>query len=147
MTLNQAAPAGGYGRADEHQPSLTVPASVTVAAAATTATFSATAGTFATNQCATVTATSAAVPQPVTISLWRRRWCRASLQSDESGAERYEQLHGDADPGRSGGRQYGHADQHQPFAHRTGIGDGSGGGDSATFNATAGTSRAIRPQP
>ena len=58
VTLSQAAPAGGSTVAlTNTNPTLTVPASVTVAAAATSATFNATTGTFATSQSATVTAT------------------------------------------------------------------------------------------
>jgi uncharacterized protein (TIGR03437 family) len=57
-TLNTVAPAGGIAIAlSSNNSALTVPASVTIGAGATTATFSASAGSIASNQSATLTAT------------------------------------------------------------------------------------------
>jgi hypothetical protein len=71
VTLTQTAPAGGSTvTLASNNASLTVPASVIVAAGATTATFNATAGaTIASNQSATVTATLGASSQTATINL------------------------------------------------------------------------------
>jgi hypothetical protein len=71
VTLTQTAPAGGSNvTLASNNASLTVPASVTVAAGATTATFNATAvATIASNQSATVTATLGASSQTATINL------------------------------------------------------------------------------
>jgi trimeric autotransporter adhesin len=71
VTLAQAAPAGGWGLAlASNKLALTVPASVTVAAGATMATFSATAAAIIlTNRSATVTATLGGSSQTATINL------------------------------------------------------------------------------
>jgi hypothetical protein len=71
VTLTQTAPAGGSTvTLASNNASLTVPASVTVAVGATTATFNATAAaTLTTNQSATVTATLGASSQTATINL------------------------------------------------------------------------------
>ena len=71
VTLTQTAPAGGSAvTLGSNNASLTVPASVTVASGATTATFSATAAaSIASNQSATVTATLGSSSQTATISL------------------------------------------------------------------------------
>ncbi len=71
VTLTQTAPAGGSSvTLASGNASLTVPASVTVASGATTATFSATAAaSIASNQSATVTATLGASSQTATIAL------------------------------------------------------------------------------
>jgi uncharacterized protein (TIGR03437 family) len=71
VTLTQTAPAGGSSvTLGSNNALLTVPASVTVAAGATTATFNATAGaSIASNQSATVTATLGVSSQTATISL------------------------------------------------------------------------------
>ena len=71
VTLTQTAPTGGASvTLASNNALLTVPASVTVAAGATTATFSATAAaTIASNQSATVTATLGSSSQTATISL------------------------------------------------------------------------------
>jgi trimeric autotransporter adhesin len=70
VTLTQAAPAGGSTvTSASNNTSLTVPASVAVAAGATTATFGVTAATIASNQSATVTATLGSSSQTATISL------------------------------------------------------------------------------
>src|SRR5579872_974433 len=70
VTLSGAAPVGGATVAlTDTNSNLTVPASMTVAAGATTATFSATAGTISSNQSATVTATYSSTSANTTISL------------------------------------------------------------------------------
>jgi hypothetical protein len=71
VTLTQTAPAGGSNvTLGSNNASLTVPASLTVAAGATTATFNATAGaSIASNQSATVTATLGTSSKTATISL------------------------------------------------------------------------------
>ncbi|MGA2716829.1 MAG: hypothetical protein ABSG41_27385, partial [Bryobacteraceae bacterium] len=71
VTLTQTAPTGGSSVAlASNNTLLTVPASVTVTAGATTATFSATAaGSIASNQSATVTGTLGSSSQTATISL------------------------------------------------------------------------------
>ncbi len=71
VTLTQTAPAGGWGIAlTSNNTALTVPASVTVAAGATTASFSATAAaSIASNQSATVTASLGTSLQTATVSL------------------------------------------------------------------------------
>ena len=158
VTLTQAAPTGGSSvTLTSTNASLTVPASVTVAAGATTATFSATAAaTIASNQSATVTATSAAVRRLPRSVWWRRCWFDRGVQSHQSRTERCQHLHCDADPDRSDGRIERDAGEQQRFAHRAGFGDGSGGrhhGDlqrdgggtiasnqSATVTATLGSS-------
>ncbi len=130
VALNTAAPAGGSSvTLASNNASLTVPASVTVAAGATTATFSATAAaSIASNQSATVTATLGSSSQTATISLLAPVLVSdLGLQSHQSRAERGQHLHGDADPDRSRRRIERDAGEQQRFAHRTGIGDGSGG--------------------
>jgi trimeric autotransporter adhesin len=71
VTLTQTAPAGGSSvTLASNNILLTLPSSLTVAAGATTATFSATAAaSIASNQSATVTATLGSSPQTATISL------------------------------------------------------------------------------
>ena len=71
VTLTQTAPAGGWGIAlASNNTALSVPASVTVAAGASTASFSATAAArIAANQTATLTATLGTVSQSTTLSL------------------------------------------------------------------------------
>ena len=60
------------------------------------------------------------------------------LQSDQSRAERGQHLHGDADPDRSGRRIERDAGEQQRFAHRAGIGDGSGGSDDGDLQRDGG---------
>ena len=70
VTLNQPAPTGGSIVAlGDNNALLTVPASVTVAAGAISATFAATAGIPRSTQAATVTATLSSTPQSATLSL------------------------------------------------------------------------------
>ena len=70
VTLNQPAPAGGTVVVlSDNNALLTVPASVTVAAAAASATFKATAGTPTTTQPATITATLNGASKTATLSL------------------------------------------------------------------------------
>ena len=140
MTLTQTAPAGGSSvTLASNNTSLTVPASVTVAAGATTATFSATAAPIASNQSATVTATLGSSSQTATISLLAPVLVSGVACSPTSlGAERGQHLHGDADPDRSGRRIERDAGEQQHFAHRTGIGDGSGGSDDGDLQRDSG---------
>src|SRR5579883_1727170 len=70
VTLNQAAPSGGAAVSiSDNSTLLTTPASVTVAAGATSATFSATAGTLTSTQSATITATLGTSTVSATLSL------------------------------------------------------------------------------
>jgi hypothetical protein len=70
VTLNQPAPTGGAVVAlSDNNALLTVPASVTIAAAAASATFTATAGTITTTQPAAITATLNGASQTATLSL------------------------------------------------------------------------------
>jgi hypothetical protein len=70
LTLNQAAPTGGsFVTLSTTNPLLTVPASFTVNAGSTSASFTATSGDFASSQSATVRATLGGVSQSATISL------------------------------------------------------------------------------
>lgn len=70
VTLSSTAPAGGVSIAiSDNSTLLTTPASATVAAGSTSATFTATAGTIVTNQNATVTATLSGTSKSVTLSL------------------------------------------------------------------------------
>src|SRR5579883_2280457 len=70
VTLNQAAPSGGAAVSiSDNSTLLTTPASVTVAAGATSATFSATAGTLTSTQSATITATLGTSTVSATLTL------------------------------------------------------------------------------
>src|SRR5579885_3475394 len=70
VTLNQAAPSGGAAVSiSDNSTLLTTPASVTVAAGATSATFSATAGTLTSTQSATITATLGTSTVSTTLTL------------------------------------------------------------------------------
>src|ERR1019366_6732746 len=70
VTLNQSAPTGGTVVAlSDNNASLTVPALLTIAASATSATFTATVGTIITTQSATITATLNRASQSTTLSL------------------------------------------------------------------------------
>ena len=128
VTLTQTAPTGGSSvTLTNNNASLTVPASVTVAAGATSATFSATAAaSIASNQSATVTATLGSSSQRHDQSGGAGAGLLPGLQSDQSGTERCQHVHGDADPDRSDRRIERDAGQQQHFAHRAGVGDGSG---------------------
>ena len=141
VTLTQTAPAGGSSvTLGSNNASLTVPASVTVAAGATTATFSATAAaSIASNQSATVTATLGSSSQTADHqSAGAGARLRGGLQSRRVWAERGEHLHGDADPDGSGRRIERHTGEQQHFAHRAGIGDGSGGSDDGDIQRDGG---------
>src|ERR1035441_6352169 len=70
VTLNQSAPTSGTVVAlSDNNASLTVPALLTIAASATSATFTATVGTIITTQSATITATLNRASQSTTLSL------------------------------------------------------------------------------
>ena len=143
VTLTQTAPAGGSSvTLASNNVSLTVPASVTVASGATTATFSATAAaSIASNQSATVTATLGSSSQTATIGLLAPVLVSGvACSPGESGPERGEHLHGDADADRSGRRIERDAGEQQHFAHRAGIGDGSGGSDDGNIQRDGGGS-------
>src|ERR1022692_1362799 len=70
VTLNQSAPTGGTVVAlSDNNASLTVPALLTIAASATSATFTATVGTIITTRSATITATLNGASQTATLTL------------------------------------------------------------------------------
>ena len=109
--------------------SLTVPASVTVAAGATTATFSATAAaSIASNQSATVTATLGSSSQTATISLLAPVLVSGVACNPTSlGQSAVSTCTVTLTQTAPSGRIERDAGEQQRFAHRTGIGDGSGG--------------------
>ena len=121
---------------------LTVPASVTVAVGATTATFSATAAaSIASNQSATVTATLGTSSQTARISLVAPvSGFGRGLQSHQSGAERGQHLHCDSDPdGPTGGSSVTLASNNASLTVPASV-TVAAGATTATFSATAAAS-------